>query len=157
MTKLTKSLVCHSLLLCGLLSTGCRSMSGPGSASFASVVIQNRSVTEVQAATQQVFGENGYWGGVSRTGQMVFETEGSRANTLARDGLAATQAGARTLVRVRADVVDLGGGSHRLQCQAFMVSGAGDSFFEEEHPLRNIRSRPYQNLLDEVARRLNQP
>ena len=87
---------------------------------------------------------------------MVFETEGSRANPLARDGLAAAQAGARTLVRVRADVVVLGRGSHRLQCQAFMVSGAGDSFFEEEHPLRNIRSRPYQNLLDEVAMRLKQ-
>jgi hypothetical protein len=88
---------------------------------------------------------------------MVFETQGTRVNTLARDGLAATQSGARTLVRVRADVVDLGSGSHRLQCQAFMVSGAGDSFFEEEHQLRNFRSRPYQNLLDEVARRLNQP
>ena len=120
-------------------------------------MIQNRSVTEVQAATQQVFDENGYWGGVSAAGQMVFETEGTRANTLARDGLAATQAGTRTLVRVRADVVELGGGSHRLECEVFMVSGAGDSFFEEEHQLRNFRSRPYQNLLDEVARRLKRP
>jgi hypothetical protein len=157
MTKLNRSLSCLSLLLvCGLFGTGCRSMSGPGSSSFASVVIPHRSAAEVQAATQQVFGENGYWRGASGPGQMVFETEGSRANTLARDGLAAAQAGARTLVRVRVDLEGLGDGSHRLECQAFMVSGAGDSFFEEEHRLTNIRSRPYQKLLNEVAKRLKQ-
>jgi hypothetical protein len=38
-----------------------------------------------------------------------------------------------------------------------MVSGAGDSFFEEEHRLANLRSGPYQDLLDEVDKRLKQP
>jgi hypothetical protein len=38
-----------------------------------------------------------------------------------------------------------------------MVNGAGDSFFEEEHRLANFRSGPYQNILDEVAKRLKQP
>jgi hypothetical protein len=63
-------------------------------------------------------------------------------------------AGARTLVRVRAEVVALEPGSHRLQCQAYMVSGAGDSFFEDEHRLANLRSGPYRRLLEEVAKRL---
>jgi hypothetical protein len=35
-----------------------------------------------------------------------------------------------------------------------MVRNAGDSFFEDASPLANIRSRPYQNLLDKVAERL---
>ena len=38
-----------------------------------------------------------------------------------------------------------------------MVSNAGDSFFEDEHRLANFRSRPYQDLLDEVAKRLKAP
>jgi hypothetical protein len=146
------------LLLCGLLSTGCSSMNGPGSASFASVVITNRSTTEIQAATVQVFTEHGYWGGVSDSaGRMVFETGGSRANTVAREGVLATYQGARTLVRVRAEVVGWGDGARRLQGQAFSVSGAGDAFFEEEQRLSNLRSGPYQSLFDEVAKRLKQP
>ena len=65
--------------------------------------------------------------------------------------------GAVTIIRVRVSLVDLGSGKHRLQCQASMVSGAGDSFFENEARLANFRSGPYQDLLDEVAKRLKQP
>jgi hypothetical protein len=35
-----------------------------------------------------------------------------------------------------------------------MVRNASDSFFEDESALLNIRSGPYQNLLDKVADRL---
>ena len=38
-----------------------------------------------------------------------------------------------------------------------MVSGAGDAFMENESRLANFRSGPYQDLLDEVAKRLKQP
>jgi hypothetical protein len=103
-----------------------------------------------------VFREKGYQG-LSSGETMVFDREGSRAETISRDGLVAAQGGARTIVRMRVEIVDLGAGSHRLQGQTYMVSGAGDSFFEEEHRLTNIRSRPYQNILDEVAKRLKQP
>jgi hypothetical protein len=67
--------------------------------------------------------------------------------------VAATQAGSITLVRVKADVVSLGTDTFRLQCQAYVVRGAGDSFFEEEQRLANIRSGPYQSLLNKVAKR----
>ena len=157
MTKLTKSLGFLALsLVCGLLSAGCRSMSQPASASFASVTIKGKTAEQILGATMVLFGENGYQAAASSQG-LIFQKEGTRGNTIARDGLVATQAGARTLVRVRADVVDVGGGSHRLQCQAYMVSGAGDVFFEEEHRLANFRRGPYQKLLNEVARRLKQP
>ena len=157
MTILTQSLGFLSLsLVCGLFSTGCRSLSEPASASFASVTISARSAEQIRDVAVAVFREKGYPASASSQG-LIFEKEATRGNTLARDGLVATQAGARTIVRVRADLVDLGGGAQRLQCQAYMVSGAGDSFFEEEHRLANIRSGPYQDLLNEIAKRLKQP
>ena len=157
MTRLAKALGFLSLsLMCGLFNTGCRSMSGPASASFASVTITGRSMEQIRDTTTAVFRTDGYQEFLS--GQaLVFEKEGTRANTLAHDGLVAAQAGASTIVRVRVEMVDLGGDTRRLQCHAFMVKSAGDSFFEEEHRIANFRSRPYQNLLDEVARKLKQP
>ena len=140
-------------LACGLWSTGCKSLSGPASASFASVTIKDRTAAQIFDAAVAVFREDGYR--ASAVGEtLVLEKEGTRLNTISRDGLVAAQAGARTLIRVRAQLVDLGGGAQRFQCQAFMVSSAGDSFFENEHPLANARSRPYQKLLNKVAKRL---
>ncbi len=101
-----------------------------------------------------MFGENGYRGSVTGHGKMLFEKEGTRANDLAYNGVVGTHYGAKTLVRVRTEIVDLSGGASRLQAQAFMVRNAGDSFFEEEQRLANLRRRPYQDLLDEVAKRL---
>jgi hypothetical protein len=144
-------LTCLALALAG---AGCHSLSEPGSASFASVTIQNHSAQEIAAATAQVFGADGYRGGPSATGQMVFEKEASRATTLSRDGLVATQAGAHTINRVRAEIVPLNGGASRLQCQAYMVTGGSDAFFQDEVRLTNIRSGPYQSLLNKVAAQL---
>jgi hypothetical protein len=158
MTKLAGSPCLLSLLLlCGLLTPGCRSMNEPASASFASVTLSNTIPAQITSAAVAVFQEQGYRAFATGKGQLVFDKEGTRANTISRDGLVAAQAGARTIVRVRAEVVDLGGGAYRLQCHAFMVSGAGDSFFEEEHQLANIRRGPYQKLLDKVADKLKHP
>jgi len=87
-------------------------------------------------------------------GSMQFEKESSRNSQLAYSSLAGTHGGEQVNVRVRAEVVDLGAGSHRLQCKAWMVRDAGDSFFEEEVALTNFRRGPYQKLLEEVASRL---
>ena len=45
-----------------LTATGCRSLSGPASASFASVTIQDHSPDEIVGATAKVFGADGYMG-----------------------------------------------------------------------------------------------
>jgi hypothetical protein len=58
------------------------------------------------------------------------------------------------MVRVKVDIVSLSGDSQRLQCQAYIVRNAGDSFFEDEQRLANIRSGPYQSLLNKVAKQL---
>ena len=134
-------------------AVGCR-LAQPGSASFASVVIANRSLAEIQEATGQVFREDGYAAYLVEPGQMVFQKEGSRLNNISQSGIVDTYYGAQTMIRVRAQLVDLGTGSFRLQCQAYMVRNAGDSFFEDEHPLANVRRMAYQRLLDKTAKRL---
>jgi len=144
------TLVC----LIALAGVSCRSFSGPGSASFASVTIQNHSSEEIAAATAQVFAADGYRGGMSGAGQMVFEKEASRATTFAREGLVDTSYGAQTINRVRAEIVPLSGGTYRLQCKAYMVTGGSDPFFQDEVAVTNIRSGPYQSLLNKVAKQL---
>ena len=141
-------------LLCAAFVSGGCSLGKPASASFASVVIGNRSVEQIQQTTTAVFRGDGYSARPSSGDTLVFEKEGTQANNVAQNGLVGTHYGAQTIIRVRTDIVDLGGGSFRLQCQTFMVRNAGDSFFEDEHRLANIRSGPYQKLLDEVAKRL---
>jgi hypothetical protein len=156
MKKITKWLGCLSLsLLCGLFSIGCH-LGQPASASFASVTISGKSPAEIRDATIAVFRENGYQVSGSSQG-LTFEKEGTKANSIAYDGVVGSHYGAVTIIRVRAELVALGNGAQRLQCHAWMVSNAGDSFFEDEHRLANFRSGPYQDLLDEVAKRLKQP
>jgi hypothetical protein len=149
----TARLCALGLIVLGIMpGLGCRS--GPNSASFASVVIPGRNQSEICQTTAAVFQEDGYAVRSLNPSNMVFEKEGTRGQSLAYSGAVDTYYGATTVVRVRAQLVDLGAGSSRLQCQAFMVRNASDSFFEDESALLNIRSLPYQNLLDKVANRL---
>lgn len=141
-------------LMLAFAIVGCSSTSGPASASFASVVIHNRSPAEIHAAAGRVFREDGYSGVQTGLTRMLFEKEASLMASISRDGLVATQAGARTMERVKTELVDLGGGSYRLQCEAFMVSRAGDAFFEDEVRKTNFRRGPYQSLLNKVAKAL---
>ena len=135
-------------------SAACQSASGPGSSSFASVTIKNRSAAEIATATAKVFEADGYQGGRSGAKDMVFEKPASRATSRAREGIAATQAGAQTINRVRVQIVPVSETEHRLQCQAFMVTGGSDPFFQDEVPVAGIRSRPYRSLLEKVAKQL---
>ena len=136
-----------------LAAAGCR-LTQPGSASFASVVIANRTAAEIQEATGQVFREDGWAAFLGGSGEMIFQKEGSRLNNISQNGVVDTYYGGQTMFRVRAELVALGSGSFRLQCQAYMVRNAGDSFFEDSHPLANVRRMPYQHLLNKVAKRL---
>jgi hypothetical protein len=136
-----------------LLATGCR-LGQTSSASFASVEIAGKSQNEICQMTAAVFQEDGYQVTSLSPENMVFQKEASRGESLAYGGVVDTHYGALTLVRVRAQLVDVGSGSCRLQCKAYMVRDASDSFFEDESALANIRSRPYQSLLNKVAKRL---
>jgi hypothetical protein len=137
-----------------LMLTGCRTWSGPASASFASVTIKNHTAQEIATITSQVFGADGYSGGARGTGELVFDKEASRATSMAREGLAAGFNGASAINRVRVQIVPLAGGIYRVQCKAYMVTGGSDPFFQDEVPLANVRSGPYQSLLNQVRDQL---
>jgi hypothetical protein len=139
--------------LATILCAACRS-GQPESASFANVIIKGKTPEEICQATGSVFQADGWRVGSLDPNQMVFQREATRGEALAYGGLVDTYYGSSTAVRCRAQLVDLGAGSYRLQCKAFMVRNANDSFFQDESALVNLRSRPYQKLLDKVAKQL---
>ena len=131
-----------------LALTGCGA-SKPASASFASVVIDNRTFKEIQNAAGEVFSEDGYRVQV-RGNAMKFEKEGSRAKQLAYEGFT----GGPVNIRVLANIVQISESSYRFECQAYVVKSPGDPTFEEVIKLQNVRSRPYQDLCDKIAKKL---
>lgn len=147
------SVLLFLLLVCALSFNGCSSWNAPASASFASVTITGRTAEQICDTMTAVFCENGYAGPSVDARYWVFTKEASRLQTISRDGLIAAQDGQSTLVRVKVELVELGPGMSRLQCQTYMVTDAGQRL-EEEVRLLNIRSRPYQKLLNEVKQRL---
>lgn len=135
-----------------LFGTGCGTTK-PASASFAAVIIRGHEPAEIAKTAVAVFQDDGYKASAAG-GLLIFEKEASRLTNVAYEGLAGAHYGAKTLIRVKVNLVEQGDGAHRLQGQAFIVKDAGDAFFAEEQKLTNVRSRPYQDLLDRVANRL---
>ena len=141
-------------LALGLTLSACRTEHGASADSFASVTILNRTPEEIQARTALVFRDAGYREGAAAGNNMVFEKGASALTTVGRDGVVAASGGARSLERVKVEVVYNDPRSYRLRCHAYMVSGAGDSFFEEEVEMLPLRSGPYRSLLNQVATQL---
>jgi hypothetical protein len=146
-----------SAILAGLVvltGAGCKSTGEPGDASFAAVRIQNHSVDQIATITLKVFGEEGFTGGMTGQNTMVFERAASRGATYAREGFVAGYYGAQTVYRVKAAITPLAGGTIRLHCKAYAITGGSDPFFQDEVPLSNAKSGKYQKLLDKVAAQL---
>src|SRR5690242_15871256 len=101
------------MLLCALMAAGCRT-GDPNSASFASVIIKGKSQDEICKTAAAVFQEDGYQVASLAPQNMVFQKEGSRGQSLAYSGVVDTHYGGGTVVRVRAQLVDLGAGGQRL-------------------------------------------
>jgi hypothetical protein len=127
--------------------SGCQSMTGPASASFASVTIGGRESREVIATTIKVFESHGYKTIVAGE-NLVFEQEGSQW-----DHTAYSLGGQPVVNRVRAQVVNLGGGACRVQCTAYIVRDPGTSY-EDAIRLQRPRSGPYREMLKEVMQRM---
>jgi hypothetical protein len=134
-------------VLLGVASSGCYSMKG--SSSFASVEIRGHLNQQILQTTATVFRDDGYVLRSAVGDELIFERAGSSANQVAYGSW-----GSGVVLRVRAQVVPLGQGLTRLQCQASMVRNAGDRILEDEQWLGSFRSGPFQSLLDEAARRL---
>jgi len=129
-------------LLFAILVTGC------SSPRVSYVTIPNRSAEAIKATTVQVFNAEGYRGGATTSGKMVFEKDASLATTVASEGVVNTAYGAQTVNRVLVEMFRLSDGAYRLQCSAVRVSGGDDPFFQQSN---RIGSGPYKPLLEKVA------
>jgi len=146
----------NTLQVFGLLAfsstvlVGCQSAKQPGSVSHASVQIQDRSLAEIQQAATAVFREEGYTRAWATSEEMVFERPGSRRDALKWGGWAGQGVTMRVNVQLHVPVE----GRYLLQADAYAVQNSNDPFFQTESRNILLNRRPYQKLLNEVARRL---
>lgn len=130
---------------------GCESLSKPTGARFASVEIQQHTRQQIEEATIKVF-ERADYQSIRGEDELVFESEGKEWMQLAYGSNIASSP--PVTERVRAQVVDLNDGVFRLQCTAYVVQTTAGSQVKEIQ-LRQPRSGPYRELLEQVAQELS--
>jgi hypothetical protein len=133
-----------------LLVVGCQSAKQPGSTSHASVQIQGRSVAEIQSTATIVFSEEGYALTLATPHEMVFERPGTRRDAAKWGGWS----GQGVTMRVKVQLSEQVNGGQLLQADAYAVQNSDDPFFQTESRNILLNRRPYQKLLDQVAKRL---
>ena len=136
-----------ALVLTG--QAGCQTGQKTGSTSHASVQILGRSRAEIERTMTAVFREQKYaLAGTTRDG-LIFERPGTSWESTKWGGWSE---GVIIRVKVKLSVnLDVG---HLLEADAYAVDKSDNAFFrtESRNPLPS--RKPYQQLLDEVARRL---
>lgn len=150
-TKTQLRCLVASLLVLGLVSLpGCRSARDPGSMSHASVQIQDHLVTDIQKTTAAVFGAEGYSLSTATAEEMVFDRPGTRRDALKWGGWS----GNGVTMRVKVALSKLTNGAWLVEANAYAVQNSDDPFFQTESRNVLLNHRPYQKLLNEVAKRL---
>ncbi|MEY2429636.1 MAG: hypothetical protein QOJ40_2521 [Verrucomicrobiota bacterium] len=139
-----------AVLLCGLISSGCRSTGKQSAGGFASVVIQGNTPGQIRKATIEVFSEHGYKLADPRAPNPVFEKQASRIDNAAYGNWT----GSPVWLRVKVAIIPEAEATFRLQCNAALLRDRGQPAFEEEIRLRRFQAGPYRKLLEEVAARL---
>ena len=81
---------------------------------------------------------------------MVFDRPGSRRDALKWGGFL----GAGVTMRVKVRLSVMLDGDQLVQADAYAVQNSGDPFFQSESRNVLLNRRPYQKLLDKVAKRL---
>jgi hypothetical protein len=145
-----------TLRLLGLLTLGvtgllgCQSAKQTGSMSHAVVQIHGRSVANIQQTTSAVFHEQAYALARATPEEMVFTRPGGRRDALKWGGWA----GNGVTMRVKVQLSELVAGTHLLTADAYAVQNSDDPFFQTESRNILLNRRPYQELLNQIARRL---
>jgi hypothetical protein len=151
MNMTTKAPLLFGLMSLGLTCLlGCQSANQAGSMSHASVPIQSRSLADIQQITTSVFREEGYALAGATPDQMVFQRPGTRRDALKWGGWA----GQGVTIKVKVGMSRTLGGGYLLEANAYAVQNSDDPFFQTESRNILLNRRPYQKLLNEVARRL---
>ena len=140
------------LALCAISLVGCQSAKQPGSMSHASVLVKGHSLEDIRQTTTAVFREAGYSLVADSPQAMVFDRPGSRRDAAKWGGWS----GQGVTMRVKVRLSKMLDGAQLLQADAYAMQNSDDEFFRTESRNILLSRRPYQKLLDEVARRLNQ-
>ena len=139
------------LLALGALSlVGCQSARQPGSMSHASVQVKGRSLEDIRQTTTAVFRDAGYSLVATSQEEMVFDRPGSRRDATKWGGWSAEG----VTMRVKVGLSRMTDGSDLLEAEVYAVQNSDDEFFRTERRNIVLNRRPYQKLLDEVAKRL---
>lgn len=118
--------------------------------SHASVQIPTRSFAEIQEAATSVFTAEGYTMVATSPNGFVFDRPGSRRDALKWGGWS----GNGVTMRVKVDLSKPTNGSWLVEANAYAVQNSDDPFFQTESRNVLLNHRPYQKLLNEVAKRL---
>lgn len=137
------------VVIAGLLTGGCQSTPPSPSTRMAWITITNRTVAEVEAATQEVFERHSFQGGRTEPGHFKFEKPGSRWDQFTYGGWIDPNVWRRVMVTVK----PLDERTVLVDCDAYLVRFHGDYRFEEVQKLGRRHRRPFQDLLDEIQDR----
>jgi len=142
------------IILAALFSAGCASTDRPASASFAAVVIPNKTAEQIQKAAVSVFQENGWQALTLADGSQGFEREATEREVREYAGFVGAHEGAKVNMRVVIHIEPKNAGADWLSCKAYAVANPGQGIFETTTALFGWKSGPYQTLLNQVAARL---
>jgi hypothetical protein len=145
-----RPLAAGGLVFCAVTLVGCQSATQPGSMSHASVQVKGHSLEDIRQTTTAVFREAGYSLAAASPEEMVFDRPGSRRDAAKWGGWS----GEGVTMRVKVRLSRMLDGAQLLQADAFAVQNSDDEFFRTESRNILLNRRPYQKLLDEVARRM---
>jgi hypothetical protein len=145
-----RTFVAGLLALGALGLVGCQSAKQPGSRSHASAQARGHSLEDIRQTTTAVFREAGYSLAAASAQEMVFDRPGSRRDALKWGGWSDQG----VTMRVKVGLSKLDDGGYLLEADAYAVQNSDDEFFRTERRNIVLNRRPYQKLLDEVARRL---
>jgi hypothetical protein len=144
------SLVGFCALVAAILGAGCSSTDKGDLNALVSIVIHGHPVERVREVTAQVFRDDGYK--VTRNGyaKLIFEKQGSTLNNISYGNWM----GGGVWVRVKAALFEVSPNTCRIECEAFVLRGRGEAL-EEEIRINKLHRHPYQELLNEVSKRLS--
>ena len=138
-----------------LVANGCQS-GGTGANFFgqggtASVTIKGRSLEAVQKATIEVFEKDEFKLIKSSAMELVFEKPGSNWDKAAYGTWLSPDMTVRAPVKLSQPAL----GDCRLECHPMLVRGKEDDIFADEFSVSGRRTNHIQELLDQVAQRVN--
>ncbi len=140
-----------------LTAIGCRTVGGESGSGkdLAAVSLKASSLQEVKHTTVAVFLKKGYALHFDSAKQLVFSKRASTGSTLLFGGWPGIDPPIED--RVQLYVEDAGEGNFTLHCDAYVVSDAGQGFFEEKRPVYKTRASAYRKILEEVKKSIAQP